>query len=118
MAFHAFRTTYHLNVNAVCFPVPYLICQTSIFCVKSVIAEIDIPASVAIDTPSHCQVTGKSDPSRFLNRSMAFLAGYFPCADMLRMAKKNMIRKVMNLDPFDRFFIFVGTYYFGNLKYS
>jgi hypothetical protein len=110
MAFHAFRTTHHFNINTFCLPVPYLICQTGIFSIKPVFIEIDIPGSVAINTPSHCQVTCKFDPSHILNGPMAFLAGYFACADMLGMAEKNMIRKIINFNPFNRNFIFIRTY--------
>src|SRR4051812_19763171 len=71
--------------------------------VEPVLFELNLCCTVTIDTPAHAEVCKLFHLVHFLDLSMAGMALYFFRFNVLCMAEENMVRKVMDLGPLNRF---------------
>ena len=62
---------------------------------------------MAIQAPSHGEITDLHDPVHLLHFTVALRTVKPGCTDMLGMAEKSMIRKIMYLNPSYRHFILI-----------
>ena len=108
MTFLTFGTADILNRHAVHFTVfqilmEFLINAVEFIAIPRGIGEIDLAGPVTIDTPAHTQLCKLLHLIHLLDRAVTGLALYLARADMLRVAEKDMVGEIMDLDPFYRF---------------
>ena len=66
----------------------------------TVCIEINFGFAVTVDTPAHAQFSIAVYFIHFLDIAMTGLTLYITCSCVLRMIEINVVRKVVNLNPF------------------
>src|SRR6516164_4067822 len=67
------------------------------------IRKIYLGSPVTVNAPTHAQFSILTNFIHLSDRTMTGLTLYFTCTHVLSMTEKDMIREVVDLDPFNRF---------------
>jgi hypothetical protein len=81
----------------------YVVVKLLIHAVEPIVLKLNIGFSVTVNTPAHAKVAKLLHFSHLLNRTMTGLTLHAPYFGVLRVVEINVVRKVVNLDPFDGF---------------
>src|SRR4051812_38697597 len=71
--------------------------------IKTIILKLNLGGTMAIYTPSHTKLSVLISYAHFLHFTVAGLALHLTSLYMLRVVEVNVVRKVMNSCPFNRF---------------
>src|SRR5690606_2408548 len=97
-----------LNSNTIVFIIFYVLMKFFVNTIEfismsMIVVKLNIGSTMAVDAPSHTQVSKLLYFRHFLDFAMTCLASHLAYIHVLRVIKINVVGEIMNLNPFNWF---------------